>query len=201
MDKHILILKTIFMVIIQLMITYFIMTKTNIDMNWYVLYLTHLIIGLIIIFVPLPFYIKFILFTIFSFFSGIMYSKLKLSSTELRSVFIRTILLYFGLILLSIAMIYSNLILEATHGNIVFMAITGIFIFGLVTLFDPVIKYNQKAYAIAIIILFSIFIIYDTHYLLLRNTDNIIAGAIDYYLDVVNISVQLSFLMYHKTFS
>lgn len=201
MEKHILILKTIITVIIQLMITYFIMTKTNINMNWYVLYLTHLIIGLIVIFVPLPFYIKITLFILFSFFSGIMYSKLKLSAYQLRNVFIRTILLYIVLILISIVMIYSNIILTATHGSIVFMAITSIFIFGLVTLFDPFIKYNKKAYAIAIIILFSLFIIYDTHYLLLRNTNDIIAGAIDYYLDIVNISVQLGFLLYHKNFS
>ncbi len=201
MKKELLILKTMLMVIVQLLITYFIMTKTNIDMNWVVLYLTHLIIGLIVIFIPLPFYTKFVLFILFSFFSGVMYSKLNLSSTQLRNVFIRTVLLYFGLIILSIGMIYLNLILNATHGTIVFMAITGIFLFGLITLFDPQIKYNKKAYAIAIIVLFSLFILYDTHYLLLRNTDNIIAGAIDYYLDVVNISVQIGFLMYHKTYS
>jgi FtsH-binding integral membrane protein len=201
MEKSILVVKTIAMVIVQLLITYLIMTKTNISMNWIALYLTHLIIGLIVIFVPLSFYIKSGLFILFSFFSGMMYSKLNLSSTQLRNVFIRTILLYIGLILLSIGMIYLNVILGATHGTIVFMAITSIFIFGLVTLFDPIVQYNQKAYAIAIIVLFSIFIIYDTHYLLLRNTDNIIAGAIDYYLDLVNISVQLSFLLYHKTYS
>lgn len=201
MKKELLILKTMMMVIVQLLITYFIMTKTNIDMNWVVLYLTHLIIGLIVIFIPLPFYTKFVLFILFSFFSGVMYSKLNLSSTQLRNVFIRTVLLYFGLIILSIGMIYLNLILNATHGTIVFMAITGIFLFGLITLFDPQIKYNKKAYAIAIITMFSLFILYDTHYLLLRNTDNIIAGAIDYYLDIVNISVQIGFLMYHKTYS
>jgi FtsH-binding integral membrane protein len=201
MEKSILVVKTIAMVIVQLLITYLIMTKTNISMNWIALYLTHLIIGLIVIFVPLSFYIKSGLFILFSFFSGMMYSKLNLSSTQLRNVFIRTLLLYIGLILLSIGMIYLNVILGATHGTIVFMAITSIFIFGLVTLFDPIVQYNQKAYAIAIIVLFSIFIIYDTHYLLLRNTDNIIAGAIDYYLDLVNISVQLSFLLYHKTYS
>lgn len=127
MKKEILILKTMIMVIVQLLITYFVMTKTNIDMNWYALYLTHLIIGLIVIFIPLPFYIKTVLFIIFSFFSGVMYSKLNLSSTELRNVFIRTILLYFGLILLSIGMIYSNIILNATYGTVVFMAITSIF--------------------------------------------------------------------------
>lgn len=76
------------------------------------------------------------------------------------------------------------------------MALLSLFIFGLITLFSPI-SYNKRAYAIAMIIMFSIFIVYDTHYLLIRNKDhNVIAGAIDYYLDIVNIALQISIWMY-----
>lgn len=191
-----LIIKTFFILIVQLMITYVVMTKTNISINGYLLYLSHLIIGLIVIFVPIPFYIKIILFIIFSCLSGIMYARLKLTPYQLSNVMIRTCIIFIGMLILSWMMIVSNIILGESYGVVVFMAIFSLFIFGLVTLFDKVIKYNKKAYAITVIILFSIFIIYDTHYLWIINKEDIISGAIDYYLDIVNISVQLSIFMY-----
>lgn len=183
-------IKIVLILIVQLLITYFVMTKTNIQINNYLLYLSHLTVGLIIMFIPLPFFIKLFLMFIFTFLAGVMYSKFGIQNVI--KIFLETFLILITMMLISLGLMYMNITLGERSGIIIFMAITSLFIFGLVTLFDPI-TYNKKYYAISIIILFSFFIIYDTHYLLLRN-QSILSSSFDYYLDIVNIAVQLSIL-------
>jgi FtsH-binding integral membrane protein len=62
----------------------------------------------------------------------------------------------------------------------------------LVTLFTGAISGFYKLLSIVSILLFSMFIIYDTNVILQRNyVGDFITASLDYYLDIINIFINL----------
>ena len=77
-------------------------------------------------------------------------------------------------------------------GVFLFIALLGIIIYQIVLFFLPPSQTQMRFVVTFVLILFSIFILYDTNNILLKYKNNdvdCIRGALDYYLDIINIFV------------
>lgn len=183
--------------ILQLGITYYFMeyykeklTTTQIILLWISFF------GLIIIIAmfPMPMWLKFILFTIFSSLFGILLSSLKndISEQLIRFAVLGTISIYFTMFLIGIILILFGIQLSLWVGLLLFYLLLSLILFQIASIFLGNISQTHRIYGILGVMLFSLYIIYDTNYILQRNYyGDFITASMDYYLDVINIFVSL----------
>ena len=144
----------------------------------------------------LKFYQRFILFTIFSITEGVFLSFcLKLINVDtIMSALIGTIALFFVMFVIGLFGVYYNIDLT-WMGLILFLLLLGLIFALIVRLFMPYSNKMNQGLVIFALILFSIYVIYDTNQILLRYDNNTnrdcIMGSLDYYLDLINIFVNM----------
>ena len=192
------------LMIVQLVITYYTMEilskntkfqeymKSNLWLLILLLILPFVII-VILAFVPMSRFSKLILFTIFSLLFGLMLSAIRNRVTPelVRAAILATVGIF-------IAMFIVGLVLAGLGydlfwlGMILFVLLIILVIAGIIMLFTDPSNKALRIRAILVIVLFSIYILFDTNQIIMRdyNSDYVMA-AIDYYLDVVNIFVAL----------
>ena len=134
---------------------------------------------------------RFIIFILFSILQGIiisistMYIKKEIIiSAMLSTISIFTIFLVAGMLL-----VYYNINLSWMNVYLI-IALLGLLIWIIISSISPLKNNGRTGIMTAGLILFSIFILYDTNRILLKyNNINIdcIRGALDYYLDILNI--------------
>lgn len=192
------------LMIAQLVVTYYTMEilskntkfqeymKTNL---WLLilLFILPLIIIIILAFVPMSMSFKLVLFTIFALLFGILLSAIRSHVTPelIRAAMLVTVGIF-------VAMFIVGLVLAGFGydlfwlGVILFGLLIVLIIVGIVMLFiDPSNK-ALRIRAILVIILFSVYILFDTNQIIMRDyRGDYVTAAIDYYLDVANIFVAL----------
>lgn len=200
-EKKNFLFKVFGLLILQLFITYIIAfninTLTILNKGSTILFaILSIAIILIIGLVPMPIYFKLILFTLFSIIMGLLLSSIKyiVPKDIIQTALIGTISIFILMILLSLLLYGMGIELGEKVGVILFIilfiSIISIIVFRLMN------KYEQykKYIAIFLLVIFGIYIIYDTHRILsdskYYNSDYVTA-AIDYYLDVINIFINL----------
>ncbi len=194
----------ILLVIVQLLVTFFVMDRLYVNVTFQELleknkmymiftFLLPFVIILVLAFVPMPMYIKLLLFTIFSVTFGILLSQARRYMTPelVKAAIVATIGIFISMFMVGIILAgfgYDLLWL----GIILFVLLIVLLIIGIVMLFTHPDQKVIRARAAAIIILFAIYVLYDTNQIIMRNYygDYVTAG-IDYYLDVVNIFLAL----------
>lgn len=151
--------------------------------------------GIIIVlsFVPMHPAIKFALFTIFSVISGITLSKvaMRVSPDLFKGVLISTLCIF-------VVLVVVGLIISATGINIswlgwilMFILLCVIVIYVAMLLMKTS-KRSHKIMATVSLLLFALFIIYDTNHILQRDYNgDFVTAAIDYYLDIINMLLSL----------
>ena len=156
-------------------------------------------IGLVVAMVSFNFTFnqRFGLFSLFSIFQGIFLGLcLKfIDYNLLLSVFVSTLLLLVSMLVAGFTMVFFKQDLSWL-GVILFMILFGLIITRIIGLFMPYTSDFNKMLAVFSILLFSIYIIYDTNKILLKYDAinygrDCIAGALDYYLDAINIFVNM----------
>jgi FtsH-binding integral membrane protein len=183
--------------ILQLGITYYFMeyykeklTIPQIFGIWITIFSLIIIIGLI----PMPMWLKFILFTIFSGLFGLILSSLKNNISEqlIQFAVLGTISIYFTMFLIGVILILFGIQLSLWVGLLLFYLLLSLILFQLISIFFGNISQTRKIYGIIGVILFSFYIIYDTNYILQRNYfGDFITASMDYYLDILNIFTSL----------
>ena len=126
--------------IVQLGITYYVMNKTNNpELGVWLLFILQLIIIYLLALVPMPPIIKFFLFSIFSWMSGIMLSHLKTSyDQELINIAIKGALSIFGFMFaFSVALVGFNIYLGYKVGVFLFWALLALIIATIVNMVGP----------------------------------------------------------------
>ncbi len=198
-------LKTFGILIVQLLVTFFIMYKLSesekfnsiIEKNKiaYLLFILFvpLIIIIILAFVPMPIYMKVILFTLFSITFGISLAVIKkhVPPEIVKTALMATIGIFVALFVIGIMITMMGYNLWWLGAILLVLLIFAI-ISGVVMIFtNP----SQKAIRIRagiIVGLFVIFILYDTNQILQRDyRGDFVTAAIDYYLDIINIFVHM----------
>lgn len=151
------------------------------------------LIGLFIIFIlssdKLSFNTKFMFFMFFGIIQGILLGSFKQYFPEdvVKSALISTITIFIMFLCIGFTIVYFNY--DVTWmGIYLLLALLALLVYRISLIFIPV-EYNFKKIMFVIsILLFSIFIIYDTNVLLLKGKNkDCISFAMNYYLDILNI--------------
>jgi FtsH-binding integral membrane protein len=186
--------------ITQLGITYYVMTNTKEDtkgIKYLLLIISTFIIIYFLALVPMPSWLKFILFSVFSYIWGILLASFKIRINDnglinmamLGSIGIFAIMFLIGAILLA-----TGISLGYQTGLFLFILLLGLLIGQIFSLFHKSTMLVKSLAAFGIII-FSGYIIYDTNTILQRNYyGDFITASLDYYLDILNIFTKLVLL-------
>jgi len=180
--------------IVQLGITYYIMEKTPAAKNFWVLFGIQLIIIFILVLVPMPSWMKFILFCAFSYTFGLSLSNLKskYDSTMIQSAIMGTIGIFGVMMAFGVILIMTGIKLGLQFGLGLLFALLMLIIVRIVYMFIPSSSGTKRYLTIVSLMLFSVYIIYDTNNILQRNYyGDFITASLDYYLDIVNVFVNM----------
>jgi FtsH-binding integral membrane protein len=192
--------------IVQLGITYYVMEKINIDPNNKYNTKMYRILGVVILLclviiigvVPMPSWFKFILFCIFSSIWGYLLSKLRVIFGEdtIKMAMVGTISIFALMFTFGVGLILSGIQLGLKFGLILFCALLFLLIVRITQIFIPTSSLIKKFIIIFGLVLFSVYIVYDTNTILQRNHyyGDFITASMDYYLDILNIFTKLLYL-------
>lgn len=186
--------------IVQLGITYYILVNTDIQVikqrkNSF--FYRYSFIGFLPLFVlifimnmPMPSWARFIVFTIFSAYMGLILNFWeKLYGLEmLKAVILSVVGVFISMIVFALGLLSFGIKLGSTFGIFLIVALLLLIISRIVFLFAGTYSLYAKMFAVFGIALFSIYILYDTQQILSRNYDgDFVTASLDYYLDFINL--------------
>ena len=177
--------------IAQLGITYYVMNKTdNPEIGFWPLFFVQIIIIYVLIMVPMPPALKFIIFCIFSYTFGLAMSHLKEKyDPHMIELAILGALSIFGVMLSAgVVLVGFGQYLGYQFGAFLFWALLALIIAQLVNRLGPQLSAVKKMLAYIGLGLFSLFVVYDTNQILSRDYQgDFITASMDYYLDILNL--------------
>ena len=178
--------------IVQLGITYYVMTNYNAkpEMSHLMLFLSQLFIIFILAFVPMPAWMKFILFSVFSATFGIMLASLKktVDPAILKTALVGTLGIFGGMFLTGLGLLLFGIELTGRFGLGLLYALLLLIVASIVFMFMGTYSGAVKGLSVVGLMLFSLFVVYDTNTILQRNYyGDFITASLDYYLDIINI--------------
>ena len=199
-EKKSFLAKTFGNLIFQLLITFIIAFRVKspdlLENNLYfwVLIITTFIIIFLLAMVSMPPIVKFILFTIFSICWGLLLSKIKEQTSPeiIKSALLGVISIFIAMFTVGLLITSMGITMSPKFGFILLVALLLLIIISIVSMFMKSYNTYHKAISVFALLLFSIFIIYDTNTILQRNyLGDFITASIDYYLDILNIFINL----------
>jgi FtsH-binding integral membrane protein len=171
-------------------------TKNNTE-DKSILYL-YLFGGMFIIFVlalvPMPSWLKFIIFCVFSYLTGLLLSLLTLfvSSDIINMAIQGTISIFAVMFAFGVGLIMSGIKLGIKTAFFLLSSLLILIIARIVFWFSGASSSMNKILTFFGLLLFSAYIVYDTNHILQRDYyGDFITASLDYYLDILNIFVKL----------
>ena len=149
---------------------------------------------LFLLFVPMPVYAQIIVFTIFSFVEACLLHQVSNLIPEeiVDQVLIGSISIFIGMSIFAVVLTGMNIDISFL-GVYLMASLIGLLISSVVVLLfgRTTTKSIYKFLSILGLTLFSVFVMYDTNVMLQSNQKNFVVAAINFYLDFVNIFVNL----------
>jgi FtsH-binding integral membrane protein len=185
--------------VIQLYITYYVSENFDIEKDedtktfnpkLIAAYITAFILILILALITMPPELKFILFSLFSCAFGIIlgYRKSLYDPNTIKTAYIGTISIFVSMFTFGVALIASNIRLGYMFGLTMFFALLFLLIISIVQFFIIQSSFLYKILVICSLMLFSVYIVYDTNIILQRDYGgDFISASLAYYLDIINI--------------
>ena len=185
--------------LLQLYITYYVSENLKVDeeknakkfdSKFIAACIASLVIILVLAFITMPAWLKFILFSLFSASFGVIlaFRKSGLDPNVIKSAFVGTASIFVTMFIFGLALIMSNIQLGPTTGLVLLFALLALIIISIVQYFIAQSSLLKKLIIIASLLLFSLFVVYDTNSILQRNYDgDFISASLNYYLDLINI--------------
>ena len=177
--------------IAQLGITYYVMNKTEHNpLGFWPLFFIQIIIIYVLILVPMPPILKFLIFSLFSYTFGLALSQLKEKyDPALIDIAIKGTLSIFGFMMtVGIGLAGFNVYLGYRFGAFLFWALLALILARLVYMVGPQLSIAKKTLAYIGLGIFSLFVVYDTNQILSRDyKGDFITASMDYYLDILNL--------------
>ncbi len=197
-DKKEFLIKVFANLIAQLGITYYFMMNYKADPKNTGLYWGLVIVQFILIItlalVPMPSWLKVILFSLFSVIAGYLLSILKQVSDPnlIQTAVLGTMSIFGVMFLFGATLIMFGVKLGLQFAAFLFYALLLLIIVQIVTIFSGTTSAFMKGLTIFSLILFSIYIIYDTNNILQREySGDFITASLDYYLDILNVFIDV----------
>jgi FtsH-binding integral membrane protein len=183
--------------IVQLGITYYTFMHTSANKIMPLQRFFIIILMFILIFVlvyPMPSWIKFILFSIFSILEGLLLSSIKTPSNGklIQMAISAAITIFVFFFTGALALMGLGVYLTNQFGLFLFFALLFLIIFEIISMLAGTGTMMQKTFAFVALIIFSLYIVYDTHKILRRDyMGDFVTASIDYYLDIINIFLDI----------
>jgi FtsH-binding integral membrane protein len=194
-EKRELLAKTFANLIVQGLITFYAMKKYSKEKPNRVLYfltvLSTFVIILVLALTSLPSWIKFLLFCIFSYGWGYILSNLipRFGEEAIHIAILGSLGIFGIMFFIGTMMLLTGIQLGFRTGVVLFFCLFALNLANLIQLFTSTMGTWVSVVAV---ILFSIYFIYDTNMLLQKNYyGDFITASIDYYLDIINLFVNL----------
>jgi FtsH-binding integral membrane protein len=153
-------------------------------------YIAAFVLILILAFITMPPWLKFILFSLFSGAFGVIlgYRKSGVDPAIIKSALVGTGSIFVAMFAFGVALIASGIKLGLRFGLGLFFALLFLIIVSIVQIFIAESSFLKKIIVIASLMIFSLYIMYDTNSILQRNYNgDFITASLDYYLDIINI--------------
>jgi FtsH-binding integral membrane protein len=153
-------------------------------------YVAIFVIILILAFITMPPWLKFILFSLFSTAFGIIlgYRKSGIDPGIVKSALVGTASIFVTMFTFGLALIASGIKLGFKFGLGLLVALFFLVIVSIVQIFIAQSSLLKKILVIGSLMVFSLYIMYDTNNILQRNySGDFITASLDYYLDIINI--------------
>ena len=189
--------------ITQLGITYYVMTNTKVteddnhNLKHWLLIISTFVIVYFLALVPMPSWLKFILFSVFSYIWGILLASFKLKINDdnlINMTMLGTIGIFSIMFLIGGFLLATGIQLGWKTGLFLLVSLLILIIAQIFSFFHRSSMLIKSLAAIGIVI-FSGYIIYDTNVILQRDYyGDFITASLDYYLDILNIFVKLTVL-------
>ena len=187
--------------VVQLYITYYVSEnvdildnkddkKSRFNAKTIAAYIISFILILILAIVPMPLWLKFIIFSLFSAVLGVILSSIKYNfdPNTIKSAFVGTISIFVSMFMFGLALIMSGIQLGYKFGLGLFFALLLLILISIVQIFIFNSSFLKKLIILISLLLFSLYIVYDTNTILQRNySGDFISASLDYYLDIINI--------------
>ena len=164
--------------------------------TWWVqviLFITMIILIFLMIVPNISNAIRFVLFTIFSLIFGILLARLnRVNKTVLMSALVGTVSVFIVMFFLGILTIYYKMDLNYL-ALFLFICLIMLIISGFIFMFCGVTSTTYKIYLYIGLVVFALYIMLDTNTMLKYRLkeNNFVAGALSYYLDIINIFIRL----------
>jgi FtsH-binding integral membrane protein len=183
----------------QLSITYYVSENVKIEeedgkkkFNMKILgaYIAAFVIILILAFISMPPWLKFIIFSLFSTTLGVIlgYRKSGIDPGIVKSALVGTASIFVTMFAFGVALIASGIKLGFKFGFALLFALLLLLIISIVNIFIVESSLLKKIIVIGSLLIFSLYIMYDTNNILQRNYyGDFITASLDYYLDIINI--------------
>jgi modulator of FtsH protease len=197
-QKKIFLLQIFSNLIFQILVTFVIFYNLKVDFvnnNLYLILLIILQFGIIFIFswYPMPMFFKFLLMTLFSAIWGLLFIRLKNHVPEevVKTAILGVLGIFVGMLLFGLLLVAFGVYLDYRFGMILLGLLLLLIIVSIVLMFMHQYHGAHKGIAVVTIVLFSLFIIYDTNNVLYGPSDDPIGASMNYYLDFMNIFTAL----------
>jgi FtsH-binding integral membrane protein len=138
----------------------------------------------------MPPWLKFILFSLFSTAFGVIlgYRKSGIDPGIVKSALVGTASIFVAMFTFGLALIASGIKLGFKFGLGLLIALFFLVIVSIVQIFIAQSSLLKKILVIGSLMVFSLYIMYDTNNILQRNySGDFITASLDYYLDIINI--------------
>jgi len=192
--KKVFLLKVFTNLIFQILVTFVIFYNVKIDIINNKLSLILLVLlqfGIIFIFsfFEIPIFFKFLLMTLFSAIWGLIFIGLKkhISPEIIKTAIFGALGIFIGIFIFGLILVGFGVYLDYKFGFVLLGLLLLLIITTIVLRLMNKYHIFHKGIAVISIILFSLFIIYDTNNILYNDTKDVIGASMDYYLDIINI--------------
>ena len=187
--------------IVQIGITYYVMEKTNIGPDnkdtknkINMLTIVQIVLVLVLGFAPMPMWLKFIIFCVFSAVWGYIFSSVRpiVGEDNVKMAMTGAISIFALMFAFGVGLILSGIRLGYKFGLMLFYSLLILLLFRIMQIFIPTSSLTKKILVIFSLLLFSVYVVYDTNSILQRNYyGDFITASLDYYLDILNIFANL----------
>jgi len=191
-EKILFILLVFINLILQLGITYYFMNYFKYEniKNEYLILLSIFIFLMIFIIFMVPIWLKFIIFIFISISIGIILSRLinNVNKNLINIAIISTIIIFILMFTIGLLLILMKINLSYSLGLILFYSLFILIIIEILNIFMNTYSLFYKIISFISLLLFSLYVIYDTNIILQRNYNgDFIRASLDYYFDIINL--------------
>jgi FtsH-binding integral membrane protein len=186
--------------IVQLGITYYTFMHTDANkisgLERLLIFIFMFVLIVILIF-PMPSWVKFILFSLFSILEGMFLSSIKTKDNAkiIELAISGAISVFVFFFTTALALMGLGVYLSNSFGLFLFFSLLLLVVLGVISILAGTASIMQKTFAFIALIIFSFYIVYDTQAILRREyRGDFITASLDYYLDIINVFLDLFIL-------